>query len=118
MNHIQKICLPYTYLDAGWWYDIAIPQPPSQSGENPSATFLQGKLGADGNVPVAVAEITDIGRYVAKVIADPRTLNKRVFVYNETYTQNQLYDLVEKLTGTKIPRSYVSHYSYALWQDN
>lgn len=69
---------------------------------------MQGQLGADGNVPIALSEIGDIGRYVGKVIADPRTLNKRVFVYNEVYTQNQLYNLVERLSGEKIQQSYVS----------
>lgn len=74
---------------------------------------MQGQLGADGNVPIALADIGDIGRYVAKVIADPRTLNKRVFVYNEIYTQNQVYNLVEKLSGEKIQQSYVSCDLYA-----
>ena len=58
---------------------------------------------------MAIVNVRDIGRYVAKVIADPRTLNKRVFVYNEVYTQNQLYGLVESLTGEKLARSYVSY---------
>lgn len=73
---------------------------------------MQGQLGADGNVPIALAQIGDIGWYVAKVIADPRTLDKRVFVYNEVYTQNQIYDLVEKLSEETIQRSYVSYDLY------
>ncbi|KAF4832363.1 Isoflavone reductase-like protein [Colletotrichum tropicale] len=108
LNHIRKIDLPYTYLDAGWWYDIATPLPPSRFAQNPSSAFLQGKLGADGNVPIAIADIGDIGRYVAEVIGDSRTLNQRVFVYNEVFTQNQLYTLVERITGEEIPRTYIS----------
>lgn len=75
---------------------------------------MQGRLGADGNVPIALADVGDIGRYVAKVIVDPRTLNKRVFVYNEVFTQNQIYDLIERLTDEKIPRRYVSCVTYAM----
>ncbi|KAK7699478.1 hypothetical protein SLS64_011616 [Diaporthe eres] len=108
LNHIQKIRLPYTYLDAGWWYDISVPTPPSRISKDQDGAVLQGQLGADGNVPIALAEIGDIGRYVAKVIADPRTLNKRVFVYNEIYAQNEVYNLVERLSGEKIQKSYIS----------
>lgn len=116
LSHIQKIRLPYTYLDAGWWYDMSVPSPPSQIAMDEHMDFLQGQLGADGNVPIALAGIDDIGRYVAKVIADPRTINKRVFVYNEIHTQNQIYDLVEKLSGETIQRSYVSDDLYARWK--
>jgi nucleoside-diphosphate-sugar epimerase len=68
---------------------------------------LEPRLGVDGNVPSALADIRDVGRYVARVIADPRTLNKRVHVYNEVLTRNQVYDLVEKLSGEKLERKYV-----------
>lgn len=65
------------------------------------------RLGVDGNVPSALADIRDIGGYVARIISDPRTLNKKVHVYNEVYTGNQVYDLVEKLSGENLERKYV-----------
>lgn len=65
-------------------------------------------IALDGNVRTALSDLRDVGRYVARIIADPRTLNKRVHVYNEVYTQNKVYELVERLTGEKLHRKYVS----------
>jgi hypothetical protein len=63
-------------------------------------------------VPSALADIRDVGRYVARIIADPRTLNKKVHVYNEVYTRNQVYDLLEKLSGEKLEHKYVCFSAY------
>lgn len=34
-------------------------------------------------------------------------MNKRVHIYNEVLTRNQVYDIVEKLSGEKLERKYV-----------
>jgi hypothetical protein len=41
------------------------------------------------------------------IIADPRTLNKGVHVYNEIYTRSQVYEVLERPRGERIPRKYV-----------
>lgn len=56
----------------------------------------------------AITDVRDIGTYVARIIADPRTLNHMVFAYNELITQNQVYDLLEKMGGEKVKRNHVS----------
>lgn len=58
-------------------------------------------------MPSALTDLRDIGKYVAKLIVDDRTLNKMVLVYNEIWTPNQVYDLMEKKSGEKLERSYV-----------
>jgi nucleoside-diphosphate-sugar epimerase len=84
----------------GWWYQIAFPR-------IPSGRFDYGLLApantifGDGDVPSALTDVRDVGFYAAKIIADPRTLNKRVFAFTETKTQNQIFALVEKVTGEK-----------------
>jgi hypothetical protein len=109
LNYIQKIRLPYTYIDVGWWYQIALPRLPSGRIDYVlPATQPDQPIGLNGNVPSALADIRDVGRYVARIIADPRTLNKKVHVYNEVYTRNQVYDLLEKLSGEKLERRYIS----------
>lgn len=62
----------------------------------------------DGNIPNAMTDLNDVGRYVALIIADERTLNKMVFAYNEVLTANQAYGMMESLSGEKIARNYVS----------
>jgi len=59
-------------------------------------------------VPTAPADLRDVGRYVVRVIADSHTLNKRVNAYSELYTQNKVYEVVEGLSGEKLPREYVN----------
>ncbi|KAM6517834.1 hypothetical protein FSOLCH5_006603 [Fusarium solani] len=109
LNYIQKLRLPYTYIDAGWWYQLTLPRIPSGRLDYALPVYnSEPRLGLDGNVPSALADIGDIGRYVARIISDPRTLNKKVYVYNEVYTRNQVYDLVEKLGGESLEREYIT----------
>lgn len=70
--------------------------------------FQSNSIPGDGTVKSAMTDKSDIGRWVARIIADPRTLNKSVFAYNEVWTLNDIYDLMEKLSGEKLERSYVS----------
>lgn len=65
-------------------------------------------IAVDGNVPVALTDLRDVGPYTARIISDPRTLNRMVFAYNEVLTFNQMYDIAEKVSGEKLHRKYVS----------
>lgn len=61
----------------------------------------------DGNMTTALTDLRDIGRFVALIIKDPRTLNKKVLAYNLVSTQNKIYDLMEEISEEKIERNYV-----------
>lgn len=106
LNHIKKIYLPYTLIDVGWWYEISSPRVPSGRVDYGLMAPMAYMFG-DGSMPSALTSLQDIGLYVAKIIADPRTLNKMVFVYNELWTQQQIVDKVEELSGEKIERRHV-----------
>ncbi|KAM0426092.1 hypothetical protein ACHAPT_008723 [Fusarium lateritium] len=109
LNYIKKLRLPYTYIDAGWWYQLTLPRLPSGRLDYALPAYdSESRIGADGNVPSALADIRDVGRYVARIIADPRTLNKKVHVYSEVFTRNQVYDIVEKHSGEKLDREYIT----------
>ncbi|KAJ4264346.1 hypothetical protein NW762_005542 [Fusarium torreyae] len=105
LNHIKQIYLPYTVIDVGWWYQITLPRLPSGRIDY-AITFPAGHIAGDGNKPSALTDLGDIGHYTARIIADPRTLNQMVFAYSELYTPNQVYDLLEKLSGETIERNY------------
>ncbi|OAA71700.1 isoflavone reductase family protein [Akanthomyces lecanii RCEF 1005] len=85
-NHIRKLYLPYTFIDVGFWYQFATPKLASGRIDyaimNPGANVFVG----DGNASSAITDLRDIGRYVARIILDPRTLNKMVFACNELLT--------------------------------
>ncbi|PLB43351.1 NAD(P)-binding protein [Aspergillus steynii IBT 23096] len=109
LGHIQSLHLPYTYIDVGWWYQLTLPRLPSGRIDYALPKTQDNQvIGLDGNIPSALADIRDVGRYVARIITDPRTLNKKVHVYNEIYTRNQVYEVLERHSGEKIPREYIS----------
>ncbi|KAF4417242.1 Isoflavone reductase P3 [Fusarium acutatum] len=107
INHVKKVKLPYTIVDIGYWYQLMLPRLPSGRIDYALPITLGGIPG-DGNTPCAFTDLPDIGRWVARIITDPRTLNKMVFAYNTVLTMNQAYDLLEEASGEKTDRNYIS----------
>ncbi|KAJ5588200.1 isoflavone reductase [Penicillium hordei] len=108
LNHIKKIYLPYTVIDVGWWYQITPPRLPSGRIDQLVILPMEGLYG-DGNVPSAITDSRDIGRYVARIITDPRTLNKSVFAYSEVLTQREIFQIMEEASGEKLDYNYISN---------
>ncbi|KAI5862074.1 isoflavone reductase family protein [Durotheca rogersii] len=104
---IQRLYLPYTVIDVGWWTAQAVPALPSGRTDSPVTNILNIVPG-DGAKPLAYTDVLDIGTYVAKIIVDPRTLNKKVYAYTEILTPNQITELIEELSGEKAIRKYLS----------
>ena len=109
-NHMKQLYLPYTIIDVGWWYQIAFPRLPSGKIDY-AVAVPNANIPGDGNQPSALIDLRDIGRYVAKIIVDDRTLNKQVLVYNEMWTPNQTHTLLESISNEKLPRDYVDQAS-------
>ncbi|KAF5657358.1 isoflavone reductase P3 [Fusarium circinatum] len=107
INHVKKVKLPYTIVDVGYWYQLMLPRLPSGRVDYALPITL-GCIPGDGNTPSAFTDLPDVGRWVARIIADPRTLNKMVFAYNTVLTMNQAYDMLEKASGEKTERNYIS----------
>ncbi|KAH7185033.1 uncharacterized protein B0J16DRAFT_124048 [Fusarium flagelliforme] len=104
LDHIQRIYLPYTVINVGWWYQITLPRVPSGKLDD-YLTFANNNIIGGGNNPSALTNLNDIGKYVAVIISDPRTINKRVFANTETKSQQEVFELVEKITGEKPERT-------------
>ncbi|GKT95766.1 isoflavone reductase family protein [Colletotrichum tofieldiae] len=107
LNHVKKLHLPYTIVDIGWWMQFTLPRLPSgrfDASDSGVATVIPG----DGNVVSAFTDNRDFGKFVARIIVDPRTMNKAVFAYSEMKTVNQIYDLLEEMSGETLPRQYLS----------
>jgi nucleoside-diphosphate-sugar epimerase len=99
--------LPYTIIDVGWWFQFTLPKLPSGRIDY-AHSGLNIRIPGDGNVLSAFTDNRDIGKLVARTIADPRTLNQQVFLYSEMTTLTKVYDLLEKISGEDVPRDYVS----------
>ncbi|KLU86300.1 hypothetical protein MAPG_05315 [Magnaporthiopsis poae ATCC 64411] len=74
----------------------------------PFAPLLADPIIGDGESPTAMIDKDDIGPYVARIITDPRTLNRSVFAYGEVTTQNAMWAEVEAATGREVPRDVIS----------
>jgi uncharacterized protein YbjT (DUF2867 family) len=105
-NHIKRLGLLYTIIDCGWWYQISLPGLPS--GKIDYAIGPDFPVAGDGNQGSALTDVRDVGRYVARVIEDERTLNKQVMVFNEVWTMNQVSEALEKASGEKPMRERMS----------
>ena len=110
-NLVKRLHIPYTIIDVGWWYQFTLPALPS--GKIDYAIGVPTRsIPGDGNVPSALTDLRDVGKYVARIIKDERTLNAMVFVHNEIWTWNRIFDLLEKMSGEKIPRVHTSAEEY------
>lgn len=106
-NHVERIGLSYTIVDVGWLYQGVFHAIPS--GKIDYAVVFPGQMiPGDGNIKSGLTYLADIGRYVARIIHDERTVNKMVFVYTELWTPNEFYDLLERLSGEFLHREYAS----------
>lgn len=92
--------------------------PPLPSGRiRVKEEYTTTQIVGDGTHPWALMDNREIGKYLARIIADPKTLNKQVFCYSEVWTQNDVFNLWERVTGESIPRDpvrnslqYILHY--------
>ncbi|KAJ7797530.1 hypothetical protein B0H14DRAFT_2531051 [Mycena olivaceomarginata] len=106
---IWKQYVPYTIIDVGYWHQISFPTLPS--GRVDYASYMKPKveIHAGGTAPTLLTDLRDIGPFVARIIKDPRTLNKFVFTYSDVLSENEIFALMEEMSGEKIEqRKYVS----------
>jgi uncharacterized protein YbjT (DUF2867 family) len=106
-QHIRRIGLGYTFVDCGYWYQISFPKLPSGRLDDKILLPITSIYGT-GEVKNGITDERDIGRYVARIIHDERTLNKYVFFFGAVVSQHETIELLEELSGEKIERKYVS----------
>jgi hypothetical protein len=58
-------------------------------------------------VRFALTDLSDIGKYVAQIVADPRTVNRHVLAYTEVLSMNEIWDVMAKASGEKPLKDYV-----------
>ncbi|KAF7334591.1 Isoflavone reductase family protein [Mycena venus] len=88
-QHIRKLYLPYTIIDVGYWYQLSFPTLPSGRVDYAALVKPNVDIHADGNKPTMITDLRDIGRFVALIIKDPRTLNHSVFAYGDVFVRER-----------------------------
>ena len=64
---------------------------------------------AGGTAENILTDKRDVGRFVARIIKDERTLNQKVVTVGDSLTQNQIWDIVERAADEKPPKTHVSY---------
>ncbi|UPL03916.1 hypothetical protein LCI18_014850 [Fusarium solani-melongenae] len=107
---IAAMGLLYTIIDVGWWYSCFIPQMPSGQTDHATALpdFIKNLIPGDGNMKTNVVDNDDVGRFVARILADSRTINKKVMASGAAISFNEMFGIAETLTGEKVERKQVS----------
>ena len=62
----------------------------------------------------ALTDMLDIGKYVAQIVADPRTINRRILAYTEILSMNEIWEVMAKASGEEPPKEYVWKHTYIL----
>ncbi|KAF8146499.1 hypothetical protein K438DRAFT_1780877 [Mycena galopus ATCC 62051] len=107
-QHIRKLYLPYTIIDVGYWHQISFPTLPSGRVNYASLFKSKTTIHNGGSVPTMLTDLRDIGRFVALIVKDARTLNKFIFTYGDLLSENEIFEIIEAMSGEKIERKYVS----------
>ena len=64
---------------------------------------------AGGTAENILTDKHDMGRFVARIIKDERTLNQKVVTVGDSLTQNQIWDIVERVSHEKVPKTHVRY---------
>ncbi|KAL2890665.1 isoflavone reductase family protein [Ceratocystis lukuohia] len=99
LSAIQRAHLPYTIIDVGCYYQVFVPKIPSGRSDHAHSKYIDHRIVAGGNQKFALTDLKDIGRYVARIIEDPRTVNKHVFAYTEVLSMNEIWDAMKTSSG-------------------
>jgi len=104
-EYLQQSGVGYTFVDVGWWMQLLLPPYSRESSMYPDlpqfAEWVRSKYG-NYNTRAAVTDLGDIGKFVARIIDDSRTLNQYVFCWGDEVTQATAIETVDELSPIKI----------------
>ena len=113
-EYVKDLGIGYTIIDVGWWWQFCLPLP-LRSGAAERHKKHSWKIGGTGDIPMLLINLEHIGTWVARIIADPRTLNQAVIAWEDEVTANVAHDIGERVSGDgdalKAQRFYVSTFS-------
>jgi len=109
-EYLQKSGVGYTFVDVGWWMQGLLPPYSRESSLFPDypqmAEWVRNKYGSY-ETRTAVTDLADVGKFVARIVDDQRTLGQYVFCWGDEVTQAEVVKIVEELCPIKI--EFVHH---------
>ncbi|KAH9925889.1 NAD-P-binding protein [Epithele typhae] len=97
-DFIEELGVPHTYIEVGWWAEFFIPVP-SRSGIPEALKANSNVMYGDGSRKNLVTNPAHIGLWVARIVADPRTINQKVVVWDDEVTQTEAFAIAGRISG-------------------
>jgi len=99
-DYVKSIGLGYTFIDVGFWASLLVPVEKESQSEYPEYDILicnSHAIIGTGDVKTAITNRPDIGKFVAEIVGDERTLNRYVFCWGDEKSQNELWEIARKV---------------------
>ena len=87
--------MPYTFVEVGWWLHQLFPYPHSI----PGSIVVPKHYAGDPHQKTLVSTMDSIGVFMARIIADPPTLNNTVVIHDGEACVAETWEIAEKVTG-------------------
>ena len=97
-EQIKSLGLGHTFIDVGWWMQLYLPLPLRSTAGAGALKMSRHVYGAGGSRAL-LTNLDHIGAYVARIIADPRTLGHVVQVWEDERTQLDARGIGERVSG-------------------
>ncbi|KAI0705991.1 NAD(P)-binding protein [Cerioporus squamosus] len=88
-EYLKELGVGRTIIDVGWWMQFFLPLP-LRSAVPPHVKEMTWAIHGSGEGRNLLTNLHHIGTFVAKIIADPRTLNKSVIVWEDEVSKQDI----------------------------
>ncbi|KAF5328036.1 hypothetical protein D9758_011128 [Tetrapyrgos nigripes] len=95
-EYVKASGIGYTFIDVGFWYQLHLMYTDVKKAYVPWLYEASRYVYNGGVVKTAYTDLADIGKFVARIVTDPRTLNQYVFAWGEEITQQDLLKYAQK----------------------
>ena len=90
--------MPYTTIDVGWWMQFYLPLP-LRSAVAPELKAMSWAVYRGGESSNLLTNLDHIGTYVARIVADPRTVDKAVIIWEDEVLQKDAHEIGARVSG-------------------
>ncbi|RPD52588.1 NAD-P-binding protein [Lentinus tigrinus ALCF2SS1-6] len=98
-EYVKELGVGYTIIDVGWWMQFYLPLPLRSTGAPEAALSWSRSLYGGGESKNLLTNLHHIGTWVARIIADPRTINKSVIVWEDEVLHKDTQELGARVSG-------------------
>ena len=97
-DYVKELGLTYTIIDIGWWMQLYLPVP-LRSAAPQYLKEISWSVYGMGDSKQLLTNLYNIGPWVARIITDPRTINKSVIIWEDEATQTDAFELGVRFSG-------------------